>query len=85
MGMIFTGLVSAYVVESAKIDRWTATGNGAFAGAWLGLLGALGGVTTTSLAHRRLQLAGASECLTVLSVVVGVIVAGTLALWLYGR
>lgn len=63
--------------ENSNIDRATAGANGAVAGFWLGLIGALTAAVTTRIAREPLRRAGGSECLTG-----GVIVFGLLAVGL---
>lgn len=63
--------------EDSNIDRATAGFNGAVAGFWLGLIGALAAAATTRIAREPLRRAGGSECLTG-----GVIVFGLLAVGL---
>ena len=71
--------VSSLWGPDADIDRATAGFNGAVAGFWLGLIGALSAAATTRIARDLLRRVGGSECLTG-----GVIVFGLLAvgLWL---
>ena len=66
----------------SNIDRATAGFNGAIAGFWLGIIGAVVAAATTRIARDPLRRAGGSECLTG-----GVIVFGLLAvgLWLLTR
>ena len=71
--------VSSIWGQDADIDRATAGFNGAVAGFWLGIIGAVSAAATTRIARDSLRRAGGSECLTG-----GVIVFGLLAvgLWL---
>ena len=71
--------VSSLWGQDADIDRATAGFNGAVAGFWLGLIGAVVAAATTRIAREPLRRAGGSECLTG-----GVIVFGllTVGLWL---
>jgi len=71
---------SAAFGDGASLDRFTSAVNGALAGAWLALFGALMASATITLAHRRLRAAGASNMLTGAIVSYGVIFAGLLLL-----
>ena len=42
IGIAFGSVFSLYFGDGADLDRFTAAGNGAIAGAWLGLFGAFG-------------------------------------------
>ena len=84
VGIAFGAGFSAYLGDGADLDRFTAAGNGGIAGAWLGLLGAVSAATTTTIAHDRLKGARASEFLTGLVVSYGLLLMGTLLLWVGG-
>ena len=71
---------SAMYGEGATTDRFTSAVNGALAGAWLALFGALMAATTITVARERLKAAGASNLLTGVIVSYGLIVTGLLLL-----
>jgi imidazoleglycerol phosphate dehydratase HisB len=71
---------SAAFGDGASLDRFTSAVNGALAGAWLALFGALMAAATITIAHRRLQTAGASNVLTGAIISYGLIFAGLLLL-----
>ncbi|MCY4582841.1 MAG: hypothetical protein OXE50_08635 [Chloroflexi bacterium] len=79
LGMAIGAVVSLTWGPDSDIDRATAGFNGAVAGFWLGLIGAVAAAATTRIAREPLRRAGGSECHTG-----GVIVFGLLAvgLWL---
>ena len=68
--------VSSLWGEDADIDRATSGYNGAVAGFWLGLIGALAAAITTRIARDALRRAGGSELLTGAVIVLGLLVAG---------
>ena len=82
LGSGIGAVVSLTWGENSNIDRATAGFNGAIAGFWLGLIGAVVAAATTRIAREPLRRAGGSECLTG-----GVLVFGLLAvgLWLLTR
>ena len=69
-------LVSSLWGPDADIDRATAGFNGAVAGFWLGLIGALTAALTTRIARDPLRRAGGSECLTGAVIVFGLLAIG---------
>ena len=77
LGIGIGAVVSLTWGDNSNIDRATAGFNGAVAGFWLGLIGALSAAVTTRIARDPLRRAGGSECLTG-----GVIVFGLLAVGL---
>ena len=77
LGIGIGAVVSLTWGDNSNIDRATAGFNGAVAGFWLGLIGALSAAATTRIAREPLRRAGGSECLTG-----GVIVFGLLAVGL---
>ena len=77
-------LVSSLWGADADIDRATAGFNGAVAGFWLGLIGALSAAVTTRIAREPLRRAGGSECISGAVIVLGVLAAGLAALLLSG-
>ena len=68
--------VSSLWGEDADIDRATSGYNGAVAGFWLGLIGALAAAITTRIARNALRRAGGSELLTGAVIVLGLLAAG---------
>ncbi|MDE2836312.1 MAG: hypothetical protein OXL97_02225 [Chloroflexota bacterium] len=82
LGIAIGALVSLTWGPDSDIDRATAGFNGAIAGFWLGLIGALSAATTTRIAREPLRRAGGSECLTGGIIVFGLLAAG---LWLLTR
>jgi len=83
-GIAFGAGFSAYFGDGADLDRFTAAGNGSIAGAWLGLFGAMGAAGTTGYARDRLRSVRGSEFQSGLVVSAGLIVVGTLLLWVAG-
>ena len=79
LGIGIGALVSLTWGPDADIDRATAGFNGAIAGFWLGLIGALSAAMTTRIARDPLRRAGGSECLTGGIIVFGLLGVG---LWL---
>ena len=79
LGIGIGTVVSLTWGPDSNIDRATAGFNGAIAGFWLGIIGAVAAAVTTRIARDPLRRAGGSECLTG-----GVIVFGLLGvgLWL---
>lgn len=75
---------SAFLGDGADLDRFTSAGNGAIAGAWVGLIGALAAAATTTVARARLKDAGGSQFFTGLIVSYGLIIAALLLLLLLG-
>jgi hypothetical protein len=75
-------LISALLGEGAELDRFTSAGNGAIAGVWAGLLGALAAAATTTVAQVRLKRAGGSLFVTGLIVSYGLIIIALLLLLL---
>ena len=57
-------LVSIYFGEGADTDQFTAAGNGALTGAWLGLVGGVAAAVTNTATRQTLREAGGSECVT---------------------
>ena len=72
---IGTGL-STFFGEGAHTDRATAAFNGGVAGLWLGVIGAVSATLTTHVARGTLKGAGASEFVTGITIVGGVLVIG---------
>ena len=68
--------VSSIWGEDADIDRATAAFNGAVAGFWLGIIGALSAAATTRIAREPLRRAGGSECLTGAVILFGLLAVG---------
>ena len=68
--------VSAYWGAGADVDRVTAAVNGAIAGFWLGLVGAVAAAVTTRAAREPLRRAGGSEFATGAVIVIGLLAAG---------
>ena len=68
--------VSSIWGEDADIDRATAGFNGAVAGFWLGVIGAVAAAATTRIAREPLRRAGGSECLTGAFIVLGLLAIG---------
>lgn len=68
--------VSAYWGPDAAVDRATAAVNGALAGFWLGLIGAVAAAVTTRAAREPLRRAGGSEIATGAVIVGGLLAAG---------
>ena len=77
LGIAIGAVVSLTWGEDSNIDRATAGFNGAIAGFWLGVIGAVSAAGTTRIARDALRRAGGSECLTG-----GIIVFGLLAVGL---
>jgi hypothetical protein len=75
---------SAFLGEGAEFDRFTSAGNGATAGVWTALVGAIAAAATTTVARVRLKEAGGSQFLTGLIVSYGLIIAALLLLRLLG-
>ncbi len=84
VGMAAGAALSAFFGDGADLDRFTSAGNGAIAGAWTALVGAVVAAATTSVARARLKEAGGSEFLTGLSVSYGLIIIALALLWLLG-
>ena len=82
LGIGIGALVSLTWGPDADIDRATAGFNGAVAGFWLGLIGAVSAAATTRIARGPLRRAGGSECLTGGFIVFGLLAVG---LWLLTR
>ena len=80
VGIGVGAVFSAYVGEGSDLDRFTAAGNGAIAGAWIALVGAGAAAATTTAARARLKAAGGSEFLSGLVVSYGLIVVALLLL-----
>lgn len=78
LGIGIGTVVSLTWGPDSNIDRATAGFNGAIAGFWLGIIGAVVAAVTTRIARDPLRRAGGSECLTG-----GVIVFGLLAIGLW--
>ncbi|MCY4448985.1 MAG: hypothetical protein OXE02_09125 [Chloroflexi bacterium] len=78
LGIGIGAVVSLTWGPDSNIDRATAGFNGAIAGFWLGIIGAVVAAVTTRIARDPLRRAGGSECLTG-----GVIVFGLLAIGLW--
>lgn len=76
LGIGIGAVVSLTWGEDSNIDRATAGFNGAIAGFWLGLIGALSVAATTRIAREPLRRAGGSECLTGGIIVFGLLAAG---------
>ena len=76
VGVGVGALVSTIWGEGADIDRATAGFNGAVAGLWLGLIGALVAALTTRIARDSLRRAGGSELVTGAVIVIGLLAAG---------
>ena len=72
--------ISAFLGEGAELDRFTSAGNGAIAGAWTALVGAIGAAVTTTVAQVRLKKANGSLFLTGLIVSYGLIIFALLLL-----
>ena len=62
--------------ENSNIDRATAGFNGAVAGFWLAIVGAVVAAATTRIARDPLRRAGGSECLTGAFIVFGLLAIG---------
>ena len=76
LGIGIGAVVSLTWGEDSNIDRATAGFNGAVAGFWLGLIGALSAAVTTRIARDQLRRAGGSECLTGAFIVFGLLAVG---------
>ncbi len=68
--------ISIFYGQDGTLDRYTSGFNGAVAGAWLGVLGALSASIVTVLTRDRLRAAGGSEILTGALVSYGLISIG---------
>ena len=79
LGIAIGALVSLTWGPDADIDRATAGFNGAVAGFWLGIIGAVSAAATTRIARDPLRRAGGSECVTSGIIVFGLFAVG---LWL---
>ena len=84
IGLAVGAVFSAFLGQGAEIDRFTAAGNGAIAGAWIGLVAAWAATTTTTLARPRLKNVGGSELVTGLLVSIGFIIGALGLLRLFG-
>ena len=82
VGIGMGAAVSAFLGEGAELDRFTSAGNGAIAGAWTALVGAIAAAATTTAAQVRLKRAGASLFVTGLIVSYGLITVALLLLLL---
>ena len=76
VGVAAGASVSAYWGPDAAVDRATAAVNGALAGFWLGLIGAVAAAVTTRAARDPLRRAGGSEVATGAVIVGGLLAAG---------
>ena len=76
LGAGIGALVSLTWGENSNIDRATAGFNGAVAGFWLGIVGAVVAAVTTRIAREPLRRAGGSECLTGGFIVFGLLATG---------
>ena len=79
LGIGIGAVVSLTWGPDSDIDRATAGFNGAVAGFWLGIIGAVFAAVTTRIAREPLRRAGGSECLTGGAIVLGLFAVG---LWL---
>ncbi len=76
LGIGIGAVVSLTWGPDSDIDRATAGFNGAIAGFWLGIIGALAAAVTTRIARDLLRRAGGSECLTGGVIVLGLFAVG---------
>lgn len=76
LGAATGAVVSAYWGADAAVDRVTSAVNGAIAGFWLGLIGAVAAAVTTRAARAPLRHAGGSEFATGAVIVIGLLAAG---------
>lgn len=84
VGLAAGAVFSAFLGQGSEIDRFTAAGNGAIVGAWVGLVAAAAAAATTTLARPRLKNVGGSQLITGLFVSLGFIIGALGLLRLFG-